>query len=76
MIFGNWDITSTFFVCVFFGLARAGGNQLCLKAGLSSLYTDLFMMIPYILTLILLMFFSKRNHPPKAAGEVYDKGKR
>lgn len=76
MIFGNWDIKSTFFVCVFFGLARAGGNQLCLKAGLSSLYTDLFMMIPYILTLILLMFFSKRNHPPKAAGEVYDKGKR
>ena len=24
----------------------------------------------------LLMFFSKKNHPPKAAGEVYDKGKR
>jgi simple sugar transport system permease protein len=43
---------------------------------LSSLYTDLFMMIPYILTLLLLLFFSKRNHPPKAAGEVYDKGKR
>ena len=76
MIFGNWNIIPTFFVCIFFGLARASGNQLCLAAGLSSLYTDLFMMIPYILTLILLMFFSKRNHPPKAAGEVYDKGKR
>ena len=76
MIFGNWNIIPTFLVCIFFGLARAGGNQLCLFAGLSSLYTDLFNMIPYILTLILLMFFSKRNHPPKAAGEVYDKGKR
>lgn len=76
MIFGNWNIIPTFLVCIFFGLARAGGNQLCLFAGLSSLYTDLFMMIPYILTLILLMFFSKRNHPPKAAGEPYDKGKR
>ena len=37
---------------------------------------QIFMMIPYILTLLLLLFFSKRNHPPKAAGEVYDKGKR
>ena len=76
MIFGNWNIVSTFFVCLFFGLARAGGSQLCLRMELSSLYTDLFMMIPYILTLLLLLFFSKRNHPPKAAGEVYDKGKR
>ncbi len=76
MIFGNWNIIPTFFVCIFFGLARAGGSQLCVSMGLASIYTDLFMMTPYILTLILLMFFSKRNHPPKAAGEVYDKGKR
>lgn len=76
MIFGNWNISLTFVVCVFFGLARAGGQQLCLAMGLASVYTDLFNMIPYILTLLLLMFFSKRNHPPKAAGEVYDKGKR
>ncbi len=76
MIFGNWNIIPTFFVCLFFGLAKAGGNQLCIRMGLASIYTDLFMMIPYILTLILLVFFSKRNHPPKAAGEAYDKGKR
>ena len=76
MIFGNWNIIPTFIVCIFFGLARAGGQQLCLAMGLASVYTDLFNMIPYILTLLLLMFFSKRNHPPKAAGEVYDKGKR
>ena len=76
MIFGNWNITSTFLVCLFFGLARAGGNQLILVMGLPSIYSDLFMMIPYILTLLLLLFFSKRNHPPRAAGEVYDKGKR
>ncbi len=76
MIFGNWNIIPTFIVCIFFGLARAGGQQLCLAMGLASVYTDLFNMIPYILTLLLLMFFSKRNHPPKAAGEAYDKGKR
>jgi len=76
MIFGNWNIIPTFFVCLFFGLARAGGYQLCLVMELSSKYTDLFMTIPYILTLVLLIFFSKRNHPPRAAGQPYDKGQR
>lgn len=76
MIFGNWNIIPTFFVCVFFGLAKAGGNQLCLVMQLSSLYTNLFMIVPYVLTLIMMIFFSKRNHPPKAAGQPYDKGQR
>ena len=76
MIFGNWNILPTAAVCLFFGLAKSGGYQLCLNMGLPSNYSDLFMMLPYVLTLILLVFFSKKNHPPKAAGEVYDKGKR
>jgi simple sugar transport system permease protein len=76
MIFGNWNIPSTAAVCLFFGLAKSGGYQLCLNMGLSSNYSDLFMMLPYILTLLLLTFFSKKNHPPKAAGEAYDAGKR
>ena len=76
MIFGNWNILPTAAVCMFFGLAKSGGYQLCLYMGLPSNYSDIFMMLPYVLTLFLLMFFSKKNHPPKAAGEVYDKGKR
>lgn len=76
MIFGNWNITTTALVCLIFGLAKAGGQQLCIAMRLSSNYTDLFNMLPYVLTMLLLIFFSKRNHPPKAAGEVWDKGKR
>lgn len=76
MIFGNWNILPTAAVCMFFGLAKSGGYQLCLRMGLPSNYSDLFMMLPYILTLLLLAFFSKKNHPPAAAGEAYDKGKR
>ena len=34
------------------------------------------MILPYLLTLLLLMFFSKYNRAPKALGEIYDKGKR
>ncbi len=76
MIFGNWNIGTTTLVCLIFGLARSGGYQLCIAMGLSSNYSDLFLMLPYVLTMLLLIFFSKKNHPPKAAGEAWDKGKR
>ena len=76
MIFGNWDIPSTALVCLFFGLAKAGGQQLCLAMKLSGNYTDLFNMLPYVLTMLLLIFFSKRNHPPKACGQPWDQGRR
>jgi simple sugar transport system permease protein len=39
-------------------------------------YSDLLMVLPYVLTLLLLVFFSKHNHPPRALGEFFDKGKR
>ena len=76
MIFGNWSIGPTTLACLVFGLAKSGGLQLCIAAGLPSNYTDLFLMLPYVLTLLLLVFFSKKNHPPKAAGEPWDKSKR
>ena len=76
MIFGNWNIGTTALVCLIFGLAKSGGQQLCLVMQLPSNYLDLFNMLPYVLTMLLLIFFSKKNHPPKAAGEVWDKGKR
>ena len=76
MIFGNWNIGNTGIVCMIFGLAKSGGYQLCIFMELPSNYSDLFLMLPYVLTMFLLIFFSKKNHPPKAAGEVWDKGKR
>jgi simple sugar transport system permease protein len=76
LIFGNWEILSTFAVCLFFGLARSGGYQLCLALGMSSNFSDLFLVLPYVLTLLSLVFFSRHNHPPRAIGEIFDKGKR
>lgn len=76
MIFGNWNIGTTALVCLIFGFAKSGGYQLCIAMELPSNYSDLFLMLPYVLTMILLIFFSKRNHPPKAIGEAWDKGKR
>lgn len=41
-----------------------------------SSYSDLAMTLPYVVTLLLLVFFSRYNRSPRALGEIYDKGKR
>ncbi len=76
MIFGNWNILTTLAVCLFFGFAKSGGYQLCLSLGMAGNISDIFLTLPYVLTLLLLVFFSKHNHPPRAIGETFDKGKR
>ncbi|GHV06213.1 ABC transporter permease [Spirochaetia bacterium] len=76
LIFGNWKILPTFAVCLFFGFAKSAGYQLCLFLGMPGNYSDLLLVLPYVLTLLLLVFFSHHNHPPRALGEFFDKGKR
>ncbi len=76
LIFGNWKIIPTLAACILFGFANSAGYQLVKAAGLPSSYSDLIMVLPYVLTLLLLVFFSKHNDAPKSLGEIYDKGKR
>lgn len=76
LIFGNWKIVPTLAACLLFGFAKSGGYQIVQAAGLPSSYSDLIMILPYVLTLLLLVFFSKNNDAPRALGEIYDKGKR
>lgn len=76
LIFGNWKITPTLAACLIFGFARSGGYKISQLLELPSSFSDLVMILPYILTLLLLIFFSKNNNPPRALGEIYDKGKR
>ncbi|NLH01347.1 MAG: ABC transporter permease [Clostridiales bacterium] len=76
MIFGNWKIGPTLGACLFFGFARAAGYKIAQSLGLASTFSDIIMILPYVLTLLLLMFFSSSNRAPRALGEIYDKGKR
>lgn len=76
LIFGNWKILPTFGACLLFGFAKSGGYQIVQKLGMPSSYSDLVMILPYALTVLLLVFFSKSNRSPRALGEIYDKGKR
>ncbi len=76
LIFGNWRILPTLAACLLFGFAKSGGAFFAQSMALPSSFTDLFMILPYVLTLLLLIFFSKSNRAPRALGEIYDKGKR
>lgn len=76
LIFGNWTILPTFGACLIFGFARSGGSAIIHQLGLPSSYNDLVRILPYVLTLLLLVFFSRHNHSPRALGQIYDKGQR
>ncbi|MDO4453449.1 MAG: ABC transporter permease [Eubacteriales bacterium] len=76
MIFGNWKILPTLGAVLIFGFARSGGYFLVKQLQMPSSYSDLVMTLPYVMTLLLLIFFSKHNQAPRALGEIYDKGKR
>ena len=76
LIFGNWKIQTTLGAALLFGFARSGGFQLAKALEMSSNFNDVVMTLPYVLTLILLVFFSKNSRVPRALGEIYDKGKR
>ena len=76
LIFGNWKIMPTLGACLLFGFARSGGYMLVQQLEMPSSYQDLVMTLPYILTLLLLIFFSKHNRSPRALGTIYDKGSR
>ncbi|MDR2841846.1 MAG: ABC transporter permease [Spirochaetaceae bacterium] len=76
LIFGNWKIIPTLGACLFFGISKSAGYQICLKLGMPSNYSDLVLVLPYVFTLLLLIFFSQHNHSPRALGEFFDKEKR
>lgn len=76
LIFGNWRILPTLGACLLFGFARSGGYRLVQVMQMPSTYQDLVMILPYVLTLLLLVFFSRHNGSPKALGVIYDKGAR
>ena len=76
LIFGNWRILPTLGACLLFGFARSGGYRLVQLLAMPSSYQDLVMILPYVLTLFLLIFFSRHNRAPRALGVIYDKGAR
>lgn len=85
MIFGNWKPLNIAGASLLFGLFKCvaaayssidingDGVYLLAQAGISS---HLYRMLPYLITLIVLAFTSKKSRAPKAEGIPYDKGSR
>jgi len=76
LIFGNWRIVPTFAACLIFGLTRSAAFNLLPVFDASAAVLDLALAAPFVVTLLLLVFFGKTNKAPRALGELYDKSKR
>lgn len=85
MIFGNWTPLNIAGASLLFGLFKCiaaayssldlngDGVFLLAQLGISS---HLYRMLPYLVTLVVLAFTSKKSRAPKAEGIPYDKGTR
>ena len=78
MIFGQWTPVNIGLAALLFGLFRALSNvytgfDLLVALKLPS---TVYNMLPYIISLVVLVFVSKKSRAPKAEGIPYDKGAR
>ncbi len=78
MIFGQWKPGRIFIAALFFAFMGTLSSAYTLIPFLAGLKVprDVYNMIPYIVTLIVLVFTSKKSRAPKAEGIPYDKGSR
>ena len=78
MIFGAWHPLKIALAALLFGFFRALGNvysgfDFMLALNIPSV---VYNMLPYIISLVVLAFTSKKSQGPKASGVPYDKGTR
>ena len=78
LIFGQWKPIKILGASLFFGLMKAiaaaySGIPFLASLGIPSY---LYKMVPYIATMVVLMFTSKNSQAPRASGIPYDKGQR
>lgn len=76
LIFGQWKPLGVLGATLFFGFASTIANISQVMPSLSSVPPVYLKIFPYIATLLVLVFFSKRTHAPKASGEPFEAGKR
>ena len=78
LIFGQWKPGRIFGASLFFGLMKTiaaaySGIPFLASLGIPSY---LYKMVPYIATMVVLMFTSRNSQAPRASGIPYDKGQR
>lgn len=78
MIFGAWHPLKIALAALLFGFFRALGNVYSGFDFMAALKIPsvVYNMLPYIISLVVLAFTSKKSRAPKAEGIPYDKGSR
>ena len=78
MIFGQWKPFRIFLAAVFFALFKSLANIASSIPMLAQLgwTQNMYNMIPFIASMVILAFTSKKSRAPKAEGIPYDKGSR
>jgi simple sugar transport system permease protein len=78
LIFGQWKPGRILVAAFFFGLMKAVASSYSGISFMSKIPIPsyVYKMIPYIATLVVLAFTSKKSQAPKAEGIPYDKGSR
>ena len=78
MIFGQWKPVNIGLAALLFGLFRALSNVYTGFDALVALKipSTVYNMLPYIISLVVLVFVSGKSRAPKAEGIPYDKGQR
>jgi len=85
MIFGNWKPVGTALAALLFGLCKCvaaaystldlNGDGICLLKDIG-INSNIYRMLPFVITLLVLVFSSGKSRAPKAEGIPYDKSTR
>lgn len=76
LVFGKWNPFGVLGAGIFFGFSTALSFYAKDIPFLSAAPIEFFYMLPYLMTIIALVIFAGKSVGPKAAGEIYDSGKR
>lgn len=77
MIFGQWDPIKIACAAILFGFFRAiADSYMGFDLLVKLVPGDFYKMLPYIISLVVLAFTSKKSRAPKSEGIPYDQGKR
>ena len=74
VIFGKWTPFGAYGACMLFGFAQA--LVVILGGGAFAVPSEILSMLPYILTILVLILFVGKSVAPKADGVPYEKGSR
>lgn len=74
VIFGKWKPLGAYRACLIFGFSQA--LTVVLGGGAVAVPTEILAMLPYVLTIVILILFIGKSVAPKADGVPYVKGRR